>query len=219
MKNMTKTIRQIIDARRRGRKVAGYTLLEILIAIVIIGIGFLALIAVQLGALRGFISARDSLHAAEVGRRTADLLRVQGQQWIDGNYAGGAAYAATASPFDLTDPIGTLLGTSEWVSLYTTPSDFATGRVGLDPNFVGGKYCVFARGGQMTGEASIHQYQIAVVYAAPNATLLSCDNDSIDRGDLGDVGSTAAAPALDAQGLRVSYYGTVVVRRSHLATE
>lgn len=205
-------------AAKRGQ--AGYTLLEILIAIIIVGIGFLALIAVQLGALRGFISARDSLHAAEVGRRVAELLSIQGQQWIDGNFTGGAAYVTEASPFDVADPIGAM-ASGDWVSLYVRPADLATFRITSDSTeHLGGKFCVYTRGGQMTGEESVHQYQIAVVYAAPNATLNFCDDDDSPITDkLDDVGSPTDPPALDAEGLRVSYYGTVVVRRSHLQTE
>ncbi len=204
---------------RRTQTNAGYTLLEILIAIVIMGIGFLALIAVQLGALRGYISTRDSLHAAEVGRRVAEVLRIQGQQWVDATWTGSAAYTADDNPFDVADPIGAINGAGgAWVSLYDLPADFAAGRPAdaSDPH-LGGKFCAFARGGVSANDPSILQYQIAIVYPGPNTDLLSCD--TVDAVALGEVGGPTTAPTLDAAGLRVSYYGTVVTRRSHLATD
>lgn len=197
------------------REKTGYTLLEVMIAIVIIGIGFLALIAVQLGALRGYISARDSLQSAEAGRRVAEIVQAQGEQWVQGTWSGTQAYGGVG-PFDVVDPIGDALTTGDWVSLFTRPSDVAANRPSLDPEHLGGKFCAFLRGGAMPGAitSSVLQFQIAIVYAGPNATLNECSQ--IDTVDLDSVGSTTTPPALEAQGLRASYYGTVVVRRSHL---
>lgn len=203
---------------RAVRKDAGYTLLEILIAIVIIGIGFLALIAVQLGALRGFVSARDNLQATEMARRVANIIQAQGQQWMTGTWSGNTAYDGLG-PFDETDPIGAAItGSGAWVPLYDDPADFATGRPALDTNYIGGKFCAFVRGGPMTGaiDGSVLQFQIAVVYPNATAKLTDCLTD-ITLTDLDVVGSATTVPALEAKGLRASYYGTVVVRRSFLA--
>lgn len=194
---------------------SGYTLLEVMIAIVIIGIGFLALIAVQLGALRGYISARDSLQSAEAGRRVAEIVQAQGEQWVQGEWAGSAAYGGVG-PFDAADPIGQAVLSGTWVSLFEQPSDLAANRPAIHPEHLGGKFCAFLRGGEMPGAItdSVLQFQIAIVYAGPNATLNECAQ--INTADLDIVGSTTTPPALEALGLRASYYGTVVVRRSHL---
>lgn len=194
----------------------GYTLMEIMIAILILAIGFLALIAVQLGALNGYVSARDNTEATEVGRRISELVRVQGLQWRTGNYStGSAAYTGSETPFDVADPIEEA-DSGGWVRLFDTPVDARLSRRGFDTNHVGGRYCAFIRGGNLPGgNNSVKSYQIVVVYPAATAVLKDCDAD-INTADLDDVGSTTTAPALEQKGLRANFLGTVVNRRSWL---
>jgi prepilin-type N-terminal cleavage/methylation domain-containing protein len=210
-------------SRRRAQ--SGYTLIEIMIAILILAIGFLALIAVQLGALNGYVSARDNTEATEVGRRISDLLRVQGQSWWEGGYPGDTvAYSGDDTPFDVDDPIKAADSADGWVRLFDDPVDARLSRKAFDEDHVGGRYCAYLRGGTLPGAAdgSVKTFQIAVVYPAANVTLRSClppGDGLIDPDDLDDVGSTTSPPALEAQGLRTNYFGTVVTRRSWLADQ
>jgi hypothetical protein len=197
--------------------------MEIMVAILILAIGFLALIAVQLGALNGYISARDNTEATEVGRRIAELVRVQGQQWKANTYAGAsAAYSGSHTPFRtaISDPIQAADGASGWVRLFDEPVDVRLNRTEFDSDHVGGRHCAFIRGGDLPGAAdgSVKTYQIAVVYPAANATLNSCEDD-IATGDLDDPGSPTSPPPLEQQGLRANFFGTVVTRRSWLSDE
>ena len=190
---------------------AGYTLLEVMISMLILAIAFLALIAVQLGALNGYISARDNTEATELARRTAELMKVEALQWQSGTYdTGTPVYSNAESPFDVANPVATL-GTT-WTPLVNTPVDVGFARSGVTSGQLGGKFCLYAKGGYMAEgmNNAAKQVLIAVVYPGPNANLLQCS--TITDTMLEGTGSVGLAPALELQGYRVVYNATVVVR-------
>lgn len=203
------------------RSQAGYTLLEVMIAILILTIGFLALIAVQLGSLNGYVSARDNAQGTEVGRGLIEIAKTQALQWQKGTYSSGSDPYATDTPTDNTDPLGVIAGGgSTWTPMFNTPANVAMFRKSVDANLTGGKFCAYMRGNQLAGapDNSTYQVQVAVVYPGPNAKLNDCVND-ITLTDLDDVGSGTAPPTLEAQGYRVDYFASVIVRRSFLAKD
>ena len=219
----------------------GYSLLELMISMVVMAIVFLAIIATQLGTLQGYVSARDAVGAAEVGRRTVEILRVQGSQWIsntDNNTPGTFTFepddvydASANTPFDLTNPIDEIRAAPDWTHLVETPVDV---RLNRNNAFIlghlGGKFCIFAKGEDMasvftdsrfSGAADTVgaiRFQIAVVYPGPNAILTNCEiGEQITAAELNDVGAPdGTPPILEFRGIRVAYFGTVVVRRAHL---
>lgn len=221
----------------------GYSLLEVMISLVILAIAFLALIASQLGALNGYVSARDATQAAELARRTGELLQVQGTQWVlnvdhDGDpmtiptFNPEIPYVSTSpTPFDRDNPIDAIRTAAGniWIPLVDTPVDtrFNRKKTGVDDNHLGGKYCIYARGADfgnqftaMNGDPIVAamRFQIAVVYPGPRAALPDCT--VITAAQLNDVGDPTAnpyvPPALEGLGFRAAYSGTVVVRRAHL---
>lgn len=189
-----------------------------MISMLILAIAFLALIAVQVSALQGYISARDNTEATELGRRTADLLRTQGLQWWDNAYSGAPMYSGTDTPFDTNDAVGGVLGAGGgWYPLVLEPVDSRFNRKAFDAAHMGGKFCIYARGARIGGalnDAAL-QFQIAVVYPGPNAILTDCE-DQVTDDQLDDVGEPGVAPVLESAGLRANYFGALVVRRSHL---
>lgn len=221
----------------------GYSLLEVMISMLILGIAFLALIATQFGSLNGYVSARDTLEAAEIGRRTAEILHIQGSQWVenvDGDadpatpptYSGVPVYAAGApTPFDATDPIQDILDANgEWLPLVNVPVDGRFNRriAAISDNHVGGRFCIYAKGAPMASAfenfgggdvVAALRFQIAVVYPGARVALTDCTfGGPVQAADLDDVGDRVAGtpPPLELEGLRVSYFGTLVVRRAYL---
>lgn len=220
---------------------SGYSLLEVMISLVVLGIAFLALIAAQLGTLNGYVSARDELEAAELGRRVSDILQLQGSQW---RYTVGDPSpppytpedpfdSGGVTPFDEANPIDAIISAGGgWIPLVDLPVDVRLNRsvAAISADHLGGKFCLYARGAPVqtfvnftTGAPTTNamKFQIAVVYPGPNAVLTDCELDvQITAAELDDVGDPTASPfvppALEARGYRVSYFGTAVVRRAQL---
>ena len=109
----------------------GFTLLEIMIAILLLSVASLAVIAMQISSLKGYVSLRDNDEAVQIAQRTADYLAISSMQWracpADGTplagcsplYNGAPAYGsvATNSPFDDVNPLLAIDGSENWTSL------------------------------------------------------------------------------------------------------
>ncbi len=76
-------------------KVTGFTLLEALIAIVIVGVGFLGLAGLQLSALRDTNTSRNVTAATILARDMADRLRASGKVIESYNFSALPASAAS----------------------------------------------------------------------------------------------------------------------------
>lgn len=214
----------------------GYSLLEVMISMVVLAIAFLALIATQVATLGGYVAARDEQQATELARRTAELLNIQGLQWVAGDVTGDPGdemvefnpdelFSTTeVAPFDVVDPIGRLLAAEgDWVALVDTPVDVRLMREDAIADYIGGKHCIFVRGEFMaptfTNEAGLPvrssiRVQIAVVYPGPRQTLERCDG--LETADLNNVGGMGDPPQLEVDGYRVTFSGTILTRRAHL---
>jgi prepilin-type N-terminal cleavage/methylation domain-containing protein len=90
---------------RRRRPARGFTILEILIAVVITAIGFAAIFALQIGVVQGNSTNRDITGAVSVGERFVETLRRAGHTWTSGN-----------PPAPLNAPVG-------WHTLTPQPVD------------------------------------------------------------------------------------------------
>lgn len=69
-------------ARRRAR---GFTILEILIAVVLTTVGFAAVFALQIGTVQGNTSAREVTGAVALGERFVEALRREAHAWTQAN--------------------------------------------------------------------------------------------------------------------------------------
>lgn len=59
----------------------GYTIIEILIAVLISAIGFAAIFSLQLSTLQGNVAAREMSSAVNLGERYVEQLRVEAFKW------------------------------------------------------------------------------------------------------------------------------------------
>ena len=170
----------------------GFTLVEVLIAIVVMTISFFAVLAVQGSAIGGYNYARDSTEATEVARIVIENLQMTSSQWkvngLDdpGNNYTADAYTVASTPFDPDiEPVLLTLdgaGWGEWTPLVLAPVD---SRLAASAELTGGKFCVYAMGdylennmGQSITDASDELIgspdfgiQIAVVYAASKSRM------------------------------------------------
>ena len=214
----------------------GYSLLEIMISMVILAIAFLAIIATQIGSLRGYVSARDTVQATEMNRRVAFMLQAQGTQWLDNvddDSNGGtpdrfnptALFAGTADdPLDVDDPFRTIRNAPGWVALVDKPVDGRFRRQNVSAALTGGKYCLYARGADLpaayndfsTGApiTAATRFQLAVVYPGPTASLDDCAVDGTVTAAMLD--DTSTPPLAELSGFRIIRSGTIVVRRAYL---
>lgn len=67
--------------RRHHRTSAGFTVIEILIAVVVSSVGFAAVFAMQLGSMQGNISAREMAAATNLAESTVARLRHEAYTW------------------------------------------------------------------------------------------------------------------------------------------
>ena len=67
--------------RRATRTRRGYTILEMLIALVVTMVGFAAIFQLQIGTMQGNIAARELASAVNLGERYAEALRRDSNMW------------------------------------------------------------------------------------------------------------------------------------------
>ena len=109
--------------RDRGAQ-AGFTLIEIMIAVVVTAIGFAAIFSLQIASMQANISARETSAAVNLAERYVEVLRGETYLWTkEENVADvpGAAFLGNAQ--------------EEWHSFSPTPVDL-NGRqfISDDPN-------------------------------------------------------------------------------------
>lgn len=209
----------------------GFTLVEILIAIVVMTIAFFAVLAVQGTAIGAYNSSRDSTEAIELAKNVTEYLQLEAAQWTMGNLASVTSmYDASSSPFDTAPVLPALAGTGfdEWTPLVNAAIDNRFARGGT---VTGTKFCVFARGAYVEADTTdlnqfntsnvltgspLFRVQLAIVYAGATASI-PVDGSGVQDCTLIDTGllTPDALENLEMTGLRASYFGTVVVRRDY----
>ncbi len=205
----------------------GFTLVEILISIVVMTIGFFAVLAVQGSAIGAYNAGRDSTESSELSRAVIEYLNIEGQQWTAGSISSPTnSYTGTpGKPFDAQPVLLGLAGGSlaTWEPLVDTPVDV---RLARGADMTGAKFCIFARGAYVEADTTdlntfdptdatkltgspLFRVQIATLYAGPRAVMPPGSCPDIDRTLL----DPANIEPLELLGFRVAYFGTMIVRR------
>ena len=73
---------------RQPRPRAGFTIIEVLVAIVVVSIGFAAVFSLQIGSMQANISAREMAASATLAERYIEVLRRDTYDWVDRNRPG-----------------------------------------------------------------------------------------------------------------------------------
>ena len=69
---------------RRARRPSGFTIIEVLVAVVITAIGFAAIFSMQIGSMQGNIEAREMSAATNLAERYVAAMRREAFQWVSG---------------------------------------------------------------------------------------------------------------------------------------
>lgn len=201
--------------QRKGRSLSrGFSLVELMIAMVVLVIGIMATMAMQFTSLAGYTAAREMTGATEMARLVEQRLRAEATQW-----APGQPIPAGDSPY-YENSLFSGATTSAW-TLVTTTSPVSNR--GLE---VGARrFCVFIRGTILEdGDPSVAAPMdlvaatIAVVYPGANGSFPGRTGDN-PWGDCGQIEVSDLVPQnpdrLEILGLRATYLSTTVSPRGN----
>jgi prepilin-type N-terminal cleavage/methylation domain-containing protein len=75
-----------IDPRRRrsGRGRAGFTLIELMVAMVVLALGMFSVLQLQVYTVRGHAYAREKLEALRIAQGVVEELRTRSLEWVEG---------------------------------------------------------------------------------------------------------------------------------------
>ena len=147
------------------------------------------------------------------------------------NFASDPYDVAPNAPFDIGNPIQAINANRwQWIPLFNDPVDSRMANYDDGVNVVGGRHCVYVRGGPFEGglltstdgmgvvtDAGALHIQIAVLSSGPGDVIRDCGALplGITTADI-DInnGTDRLGENLEVAGLRPTYYATNVYRRS-----
>lgn len=194
------------------RVLKGFSLVELMIAMVVLTIGIMATMAMQFTALSGYKSAREMTGSAEVARAVEQRIRAEALQW---NPAVGMPRFSTAYENNEESILDLVLNKDEWSPLSNLPVSMRMNEEG--PR----RFCVYVQGSRFVDESAMDmdlvRVSIAVVYPGANGAFPGigsgnpwgrCDGYDFQGGlDPGD------PDKLEVQGLRATFLSTAVSPR------
>lgn len=127
----------------------GFTLIEVMIATLVLAMGMMAVITMEYSALRAYGASRDMTVATDLADRTVALMRVEGSNWGARSIFDIGTPSSALPVYDITTApmpqnlVGQIIS-PEWTWQVATPTP-VTER--LVPDAQVGRYCVYVRGG------------------------------------------------------------------------
>jgi type IV pilus modification protein PilV len=206
---------QAIDQQATNQR--GFTLVELLIAMLILTIGIMAILSMQFTALGSAMASRDNSNAADIAQRIMHIMRVEGQQWRSSNVTMETAVGTDThsdSAFESTPLLLEVAASTStfgnFAPLFAQALDARMSTRGVT------RYCAYGRGRRVSEE--IHHIQIAVFFPAANGTIEGNDCTAAAAEFTLDPSLTPEGDGTHAQrnGYRVQYFDTQIVRRGHL---
>lgn len=200
--------------KKKSLKIAptrGFSLVELLIAMMLMSVGVMATIAMQFTSLGGYTVSRDVTGATEMARQVEARLRAEAMGWngvmapstVAEVYNDGRGSAFLA---DLATAAG------GWVRLYDTPVNL---RMRSDDGAA--RFCVFGSAQQLQEDGIAQPYmqiRLAVVYPGANGTFPGQDGGNLNgRCDAVDTGLLIPGDEdlrLELEGLRASYFASAI---------
>ena len=91
------------NTRQGGR---GFTIIEVLIAVVVSAVGFAAIFSMQIASMQGNIAAREMGAAVNLAERHAEQLRADAFMWTGLQRPAGRLSAAASRWHTMTDVVG-----------------------------------------------------------------------------------------------------------------
>jgi type IV pilus modification protein PilV len=203
----------------------GFTLVELLVAMLILAIGIMATMSMQFSSLAGAMISRDNSNASDVAQRVMQIMRVESQQWRTGNSVGGVApaydatgrsYVASSANSFLESAVGAapaVNGWDQWTSLFTNPVNTRLTTEGA------ARYCVYVRGGAVNATGRLLIVHVAVVFPSANQVFANntCLAANAIQAQLDPTMLATNDASLQMMGYRVQYFGTQISRKDYLS--
>lgn len=185
----------------------GFSLVELMVAMVVLAIGIMATMAMQYTALAGYTSAREMTGATEVARVVEQRLRTESLQWQAGQNVGATTAVYTDG--------GTLLASltaDTWTNAFDNGENPVTLRIDdQGPR----RFCAWVQGARRQDAQNVPQdYMwaiIAVVYRAPGSGTPIGDGDC--DSDISDLLDTGNREPLELEGYRATFVSTSIQPR------
>ncbi|AWV90792.1 prepilin-type N-terminal cleavage/methylation domain-containing protein [Bradymonas sediminis] len=206
-------------------KTRGFTLVELMVAMVVLAIGIMATMAMQYSSLAGSMISRDNSNAADIGQRVIEVMQAESQQWRNINTLSGVsqAYTGTSQTY-LTNSAKSYLevavgnapaatGWQTWNQLFKAPVNT---RLTADGD---ARFCVYVRGGNVNTDGDLLIVHVAVVFPSANQVIPAggCSDIPGDRqAQLDPELADTDAGSLPMLGYRVQYFGTQIERKDYL---
>ena len=195
---------------RRPQRQQGFSLVELMIAMVVLAIGIMATMAMQYSALAGYNSAREVTGATEMVHSVEQLMRAEARDWErqSGPESSQTAYSGRPGLFRSISQGGM---TGDWNKVFDEPTSLRMGTDDIDDG--GRRFCVYAAGEESTEDQGFARIGIAVVSPAANSNWA----DPTDCPDPGDGPGRDEVPLntgdridLETKGYRVTHMSTTV---------
>lgn len=198
--------------RKRAQEQAGFSLVELMIAMFVLAIGVLATMAMQFSSLAGYRASRDLTGAIEVARSVEQKVRAEALQWTPGQ-----SPSATPIYKDEVAILDAVLSGTGWVKLNEVPVTARGGDGGQ------ARFCPYVQGeilevphdtaDDVNVEQDFIRLTIAVVYPAANGHFPGRSSSS-PLGVCADNPGGGLNPGdrrlLEEEGLRATFISTAV---------
>lgn len=202
----------------------GFTLVELMVSMVVLGIGIMATMAMQYSSLAGAMISRDNSNAADVGQRVIEIMQAESQQWRNGSVNADQAYDGnTMSALNSSSAsfLGLAVGAAptptdweDWTSVFESPVNARLLAEGAT------RFCVYVRGGAVDIDAQLLIVHVAVVFPSANqiipqnkcAQIPGTRQDQLDP----SIDPEDDNNSLQMLGYRVQFFGTQIARKDYL---
>lgn len=192
---------------------AGFTLVELLIAMLILAIGIMAILQMQFSSMGSAMISRDNANSSDLAQRMLDVMRTESVQWRNGSI--GAQVATPAyNDLPVVSANTPLLATVEgagwgWTSLLPNPVDSRLTTTGNT------RYCAYGRGGYLEA-GEVFTVQLAVVFPSANNAFPAAGCPNFNAADLDASMDPTDAASLQMDGYQVQFFGSQIFRRAYL---
>ncbi len=183
----------------------GFSLIELMIAMVVLAIGVLATMAMQFSALDGYSTAREVTGSVEAARTVEQLIRAEARQWNSDQDPTASTVESVHEGFDRGVLAEALANDGSWVE--APMAQPVTQRLN-DPETTSddgpGRFCIYLRARSFGGQdyPDYTQVQVAVVYPRQGERFGNGCGANEVMGNLG----RSQVQDLELEGYRVNYF-------------
>ena len=191
----------------------GFSLIELMIAMVVLAVGVLATMAMQFTALEGYSTAREGTGAVEVARSVEQLIRAEGTRWDSNQAPTASGVSAVRDGFDRGFLDQALGNQNRWEE---APMNQPVTQRLNDPETTAddgpARYCVYLNGRSFAGQdyPDYAQVRVAVVYPRHTEQF----NQGCGDSDVVDNLGRSNLPELELAGYRAVYFQVGVSSRN-----